>query len=111
MLSGWKSQWRLPAFLLILSVLALAKTPIRAQEQKPRHLSVTPAPRKEANWVKRHEAFVERAKKGDVDVLFLGDSITQGWEGNGKQIWQERYAPLKAANFGIGGDQTQHVLW
>src|SRR5207248_1459545 len=48
---------------------------------------------------------------GDVDVLFLGDSITQGWEGNGREVWKENFEPLKAANFGIGGDQTQHVLW
>jgi lysophospholipase L1-like esterase len=44
-------------------------------------------------------------------VAFLGDSITQGWEGNGKKVWAEVFAPLKAANFGIGGDQTGHVLW
>ena len=51
------------------------------------------------------------AKKGNVDVLFLGDSITDGWRGSGKQVWEKNYAPLKAANFGIGGDRTQHVLW
>jgi lysophospholipase L1-like esterase len=59
----------------------------------------------------RHKQFLEIAKKGDVDVLFLGDSITQGWEGAGKEMWKTHFAPLKAANFGIGGDQTGHVLW
>jgi lysophospholipase L1-like esterase len=62
--------------------------------------------------VKRHKQFLEIARKGGVDVLFLGDSITQGWEGKGaRKIWEETFAPLKAANFGIGGDQTGHVLW
>jgi lysophospholipase L1-like esterase len=61
--------------------------------------------------MKNHEKFVEQAKKGGIDVLFLGDSITAGWAGNGKEIWAERYAPMNAANFGIGGDRTQHVLW
>jgi lysophospholipase L1-like esterase len=70
-----------------------------------------PAPRKDAWWMKIHEGFLRRAEKGDVNVLFLGDSITQGWGGAGKEVWKERYEPLKAANFGIGGDQTQHVLW
>ncbi len=61
---------------------------------------------------KRHEQFLEVAKKGGVDLLFLGDSITDGWRGkNGKKTWDEAFAPLKAANFGIGGDRTQHVLW
>src|SRR6185437_4807638 len=50
-------------------------------------------------------------EKGDADVIFLGDSITQGWEGNGKKVWAEHFAPLKAVNLGIGGDQTGHVLW
>ena len=59
--------------------------------------------------VDRHKKFVEIAKKGDVDVLFLGDSITQGWGGN--KTWKKNYEPIKAANFGIGGDQTGHVLW
>src|SRR5262249_53134015 len=57
------------------------------------------------------ESFVERAKKGEVDLLFLGDSITEGWKRAGNEIWKERYEPLHAANFGIGGDRTQHVLW
>jgi lysophospholipase L1-like esterase len=61
--------------------------------------------------VPRHKKFLDIAKKGDVDVVFLGDSITQGWEGAGKKVWQKEFAPLHAANFGIGGDQTGHVLW
>src|SRR5947207_538308 len=69
-----------------------------------------PAPR-DANWTKRHEGFVEIAKKGGVDFLLLGDSITDGWRGKGKGVYAEHFEPLKAANFGIGGDRTQHVLW
>jgi lysophospholipase L1-like esterase len=44
-------------------------------------------------------------------LLFLGDSITQGWGGGGKQTWNRFYTPRNAANFGIGGDRTEHVLW
>lgn len=62
-------------------------------------------------WQARHESFVATAKAGGVDVLFLGDSITAGWAGNGKAAWKEHFEPLKAANFGIGGDRTEHVLW
>lgn len=61
--------------------------------------------------VPRHKQFLAIAAKGGVDVLFLGDSITQGWEGEGRKAWKEHFAPLKAANFGIGGDRTGHVLW
>ena len=64
----------------------------------------------DAGFVVRHTRYVERAKKGDVGLLFLGDSITQGWEGQ-KQIWEDSFGKSKPPNFGIGGDRTQHVLW
>ena len=59
--------------------------------------------------MKVHQAFLDRAKKGNVDLLFLGDSITQGWHDN--DVWKRYYGPRHAANFGIGGDRTEHVLW
>ncbi len=62
-------------------------------------------------FIKMHEKFVEQAKQGGIDLLFLGDSITAGWASNGKDVWKEKYEPRNAANFGIGGDRTQHVLW
>lgn len=72
--------------------------------------AITPEPR-DAKWVKRHEGFVAEAKQGGIEVLFLGDSITDGWRTKGKAVWERNFAPLKAANFGISGDRTQHVLW
>jgi lysophospholipase L1-like esterase len=60
---------------------------------------------------KRHESFNEIARKGEAQLVFLGDSITHGWDGKGKAVWEQIWAPLKAANFGIGGDRTEHVLW
>jgi lysophospholipase L1-like esterase len=60
---------------------------------------------------KRHESFNEISKKGEAQLVFLGDSITHGWEGKGKEVWEKYWAPLNAANFGIGGDRTEHVLW
>jgi len=65
----------------------------------------------EPGFVKRHEGFLEITKKGDIGVVFLGDSITDGWRGGGKAVWEKSFGPLKPANFGIGGDRTQHVLW
>jgi lysophospholipase L1-like esterase len=66
-------------------------------------------------FVAKHAKYVERAKQGGIDLLFEGDSITEGWMNkNGKEVWQTRYVEKygdKVANFGIGGDRTQHVLW
>ncbi len=72
--------------------------------------ATTPEPRDE-KWMKRHEQINTNVKKGDVDLVFIGDSITQGWEGAGKDVWAKHYGKRKAVNLGIGGDRTQHVLW
>ena len=57
-----------------------------------------------------HDRFVAIAKEGKTDLVFLGDSITQGWGGK-KEIWDKAFGMYRPANFGIGGDRTQHVLW
>ncbi len=62
------------------------------------------------NWPTRHEGFVARARQGNVKVLFLGDSITDGWNRQ-KELWDKHYASLPAANFGIGGDRTENIVW
>ena len=64
-----------------------------------------------AGWVRRHEGFVRQAKQGGIDILFMGDSITDFWRNRGSNVWNQYYAPRHAANFGISGDRTQHVLW
>jgi lysophospholipase L1-like esterase len=88
--------------------LAILTPAVAGEKENP---ATTPAPR-EAGWIKRHEGFVAIAKKGDVDVLLLGDSITDAWRQQpAKEAWDKHFAPRKAANFGIGGDRTQHVLW
>jgi N-acetylglucosamine-6-sulfatase len=61
--------------------------------------------------MKQHESFNAISKKGEAQLVFLGDSITAGWNGRGKAAWTAHWAPLNAANFGIGGDRTEHVLW
>ena len=72
--------------------------------------AVTPVPR-EGGWMQRHESMNERVKQGNVDLIFIGDSITQGWEGAGREVWEKHHGPRNAVNLGIGGDRTQHVLW
>ena len=61
-------------------------------------------------FIAAHEKFVSIAKEGTAELIFLGDSITAGWGGK-KDIWEEAFGKYKPANFGIGGDRTQHVLW
>lgn len=102
----WK-RCLIPA-LLFLSCLMV---PYAASGQdKPQHSAVRPEPRQGA-WMTRHQRFNERVKQGNVDLIFIGDSITQGWEGPGKDVWEQFYGKRNAVNLGISGDRTQHVLW
>ncbi|MBI1314078.1 GDSL family lipase [bacterium] len=93
----------LPLFVLITLL------PFAAQAAEP-HAAIKPVPR-EGGWVKRHESFNTRVAQGNVDLIFIGDSITQGWEGRGKAVWEKFYGKRNAVNLGIGGDRTQHVIW
>jgi lysophospholipase L1-like esterase len=70
-----------------------------------------PAVKKLNRDIDRHKTFLNRIEqsKGEGDVIFLGDSITQGWEG--QKAWNEHFGAFKPVNLGIGGDQTGHVLW
>lgn len=97
---------KIPSLAPFVAVLGLASLSL-AQNAKP--FALTPAlhPGTEA----KHESFNQISKLGEAQVVFLGDSITAGWSGAGKEVWAKTWEPLKAANFGIGGDRTEHILW
>mmetsp|Transcript_29968 Transcript_29968/g.41496 ORF Transcript_29968/g.41496 Transcript_29968/m.41496 type:complete len:311 (+) Transcript_29968:149-1081(+) len=80
------------------------------------------------NWLPFHkvlsdEAYKWASQKSELDLLFLGDSLTETWRGteaglrpcvrcNGiTNLWDQEYGHLNAAAFGIASDQTQHLLW
>ncbi|MBO4288130.1 MAG: hypothetical protein J5985_08215 [Kiritimatiellae bacterium] len=81
-------------------------------------VSCTPTPQNakpESWWMKRHAEKMECVKKGGSKVVFIGDSITNGWEHKPRGIAQwEKYfahAPYHALNLGYSADRTEHVLW
>ena len=102
------------ASIIITGCTSQQKLAFKSIEGKS-HSAVTPVPRDDERtarwWNSRHEAVNERLKKGNVDLLYIGDSITHGWENVGKDIWEKYYASRNAVNMGFGGDRTQHVLW
>ncbi|MFO0951727.1 MAG: platelet-activating factor acetylhydrolase IB subunit [Isosphaeraceae bacterium] len=100
---------------LVMVVLLTTLTGLTVCAQDPAVNTATKPEPRDGAWLQMHENFLEQARKGDIDLLFLGDSITRGWandsEGGPSGIWQRHFAPRRAANFGIGGDRTQHLLW
>ena len=99
--------------LIVFGLASIAATAIRPSACFAAEVPATVklVPRTDQGWIKRQEPINARAKEGDVDLLLLGDSITQGWMGAGKDVWQKFYGQRKAMNAGIGGDHRQHVLY
>jgi lysophospholipase L1-like esterase len=64
-----------------------------------------------AYWMARHQAMNARVQHGQVDLIYVGDSLVQLYEQQGKDTWDRYYAPRHAVNLGLGGDRTEHVLW
>jgi lysophospholipase L1-like esterase len=111
-----KSPFCLTSLILGL-MLAGSTIQSRAQDTQPAgaapiatNTATNPVPR-DAAWIKRHEGFLKIAQAGGVDLLFLGDSITDFWRNRGSNVWNSYYGERHAANFGISADRTQHVLW
>lgn len=100
--------------LAALLPLALAQTPAPAKKVDASAPIAKAGPDGAPNpaFLKAHESFLARGKAGPIGVLFIGDSITAGWANAARtHIWESYYGPYQPANFGIGGDQTQHVIW
>lgn len=93
----------------LLLAIALAAGPTQAQA--PSRLSASEAFEKQDNGVflKKHASFLER-RKSPIGLLFVGDSITERWR-VAPHIWDHYYGKYQPANFGIGGDRTQNVIW
>ncbi|KAK4317187.1 hypothetical protein Pmani_011716 [Petrolisthes manimaculis] len=63
----------------------------------------------DGRWLSMHNRFVNQAREMEPDVVFVGDSLIANLQNT--DLWEKWFAPMHTLNFGIGGDQTQHVLW
>ena len=52
-----------------------------------------------------------KSQKEKIKILFLGDSITHGWERAGKKLFEKNFAPCNTLNLGCNGDRTEYTLW
>jgi lysophospholipase L1-like esterase len=100
----------LQARLTVIALSALAGLAANAAELE----TTTPVAAKtngEKWWNGNCERIMTDIKKmeGEVDVAFVGDSITARWRGG--ESWNKHWGSYRAVNMGIGGDRTQNVLW
>jgi lysophospholipase L1-like esterase len=112
-----KSGWGFIRTTLLIAALSVSAGFAQTETNKQAVSSglqkcTTPAARTGRPY-ERYELLNERVKTNgeNASLIFIGDSITQGWEGAGKEVWKKYYEPRHALNLGIGGDRTEHLLW
>lgn len=100
------------ALFLIWNPSADAFTQVNCPEDAA---ALSPAPLEEEWaiewWMPRHESKLTEEGRETADVLFLGDSITHGWETTGKAVADEQFSGFSIYNIGYSGDRTENVLW
>lgn len=99
-------------FLLLtaLPVSFAQTTPAPAKTETGNDATVASPRRGHARFYELHSSFLKRTKEGPVGLLFIGDSITEGWR-KAPEVWKRYYEQYQPANFGISGDRTQYLLW
>ena len=104
------------------AVLAAPALLLGAAGPEAGHPSVAaiPVSRMETPWwrIRHQQKLAELRAAGRVDLVWLGDSITQNWEMQGPPdwrdfapAWQRFYGDRHAVNLGFKGDNTGHLLW
>jgi lysophospholipase L1-like esterase len=102
--------------LLLLSTLLALSNSLRADDSSvvwPLPQSEGPAATHAAprlDWLVHFEGNL-KTYAGPHDMIWEGDSITDFWQKGGKAVWDAHFGKIKIADFGISGDQVQHLLW
>ena len=105
-------KMKAPVFLAAFLLLSLSSV---FAEKPPAGIVPDPpdVPRMNTqHWVPaRYKVVREQLLGKECGILFVGDSITQGWEQEGAEWWKKVFLPMKAVNFGVSGDRTESILW
>jgi len=94
----------------------LKKYPDLVQVVPPRPVNSAIIPQLSGQFQAQHQRNLEVAKAGNIELLLMGDSITDWWRNEtgtnaGKAVLDKHFGQWKIANFGIAGDTTQGVLY
>jgi lysophospholipase L1-like esterase len=92
--------------LLAAAVAAAPQSIVRADR---------PSPRTDANSKIAHRELIDKAKRGGIDLYFVGDSIARRWGAidypEFLANWRENFYGWHAGNFAWGGDRIENMLW
>jgi lysophospholipase L1-like esterase len=102
----------------LLVAVALALMPAFVATQAPAGpvaAADRAAPRTDQNSMTAHQQLLDKARRGRIDVYFVGDSITRRWGATDyPQLlanWRQNFFGWNAADFGWGADRTENILW
>lgn len=95
----------------LLPLVSVASADVSTQDPVPDPPTV--AKWNTQHWVPvRYKVVKANLVDQECGILFVGDSITEGWEtAAGSALWKEHFLPMKAVNFGVSGDRTESMLW
>jgi lysophospholipase L1-like esterase len=92
-------------FIVLGASLLNAASPVNtAAEAVPRQ-------KNQESWLKAHEKICKSAQRGEVPILFIGDSITHMMFTNGGPVWRDEYRKIGCVNIGLSGDKVENILW
>ena len=86
-----------------------------AAEKKSARVEHKAIERRDPNSRAAHEQLLAKAKQGQIDVYFQGDSITRRWGALDYpkllENFTQNFHGWNAGNFAWGGDNTHNILW
>lgn len=116
---GWFSVKPIRHLLIAVTLMcsASAQTPSVNEAGARRNSAPAdePMPRFDKNSRLAHQDLLEKAKRGGIDIYFVGDSITRRWGATDYPEllahWNQNFFGWNAADFGWGADTVQNILW
>jgi len=66
--------------------------------------------RTDDHHITKHNKILRMKYEIDIQLVFLGDSLTRRWEDN-IDVWNKYFSAYNAANFGVGGDCLENIKW
>lgn len=92
---AYRGDFFMSMIIMLVEVMRMVFTPVMRTDEHPEE---------------RHQKILELKEKQRIELIFLGDSLTQGWE-EYELLWDRYFAKYHPANFGVGGDRIEHVKW
>jgi lysophospholipase L1-like esterase len=101
----------IPSRQLLAQTLPTTQPSLRSEPADQPAVKVGRRGTPDAGFMRLHTEYVAKAKAGNIDLYLEGDSITDFWQHRHLSNWNRNFAGWRAADFGISGDRTEHVLW